>query len=137
MSVSLEIPSGPTSGSASTARGKIQQAAQQFEAILLADVLEKLQKSFSLSEESQDPAHDTLSGLGTQALAGALAARGGIGFSRMLVEHLSASPGNRQLSGQATAIQAAVNAFSALPADKLAARTVSTQIKGFSRSADH
>lgn len=67
---------------------KLGKAAQEFEAILLTSWLEKMNQGFVGSEESQDPAHDTVSSLGTQAIASALAARGGIGIARMLLRQL-------------------------------------------------
>jgi Rod binding domain-containing protein len=67
---------------------KLAKAAQEFEAILLTSWLEKMNQGFVGSEESQDPAHDTVSSLGTQAIASALAARGGIGIAHMLLRQL-------------------------------------------------
>jgi Rod binding domain-containing protein len=67
---------------------KLSKAAREFESILLASWLEKMQQSFG-GAENQDPAHDTISGLGTQAIATALAERGGIGIARMLIKQLS------------------------------------------------
>jgi len=67
---------------------KVQKAAQEFEAILLQSWLEKMNQSFVGSSESQDAAHDTVSSLGTQAIALALAARGGIGIANMLLRQL-------------------------------------------------
>ena len=67
---------------------KLKKAAQEFESILLANWLEKMQHSFVGSSDSQDPAHKTLGSLGTQAVASALAARGGIGIARLLLRQL-------------------------------------------------
>ncbi len=47
-----------------------------------------MNQSFVGSSESQDAAHDTVSSLGTQAIASALAARGGIGIANMLLRQL-------------------------------------------------
>jgi len=69
---------------------KLAKAAREFEAILLQGWLEKMNQSFAGLEKSQDPAHDTLSSLGTQAIAGALAARGGIGIADMILHQLQA-----------------------------------------------
>lgn len=79
---------------------KLKKAAREFEAILLTQWLEKMQQSFSNSEQNQDPAHDTLSSLGTQAVATALAERGGIGISTMLLQHLKASGESRAPASQ-------------------------------------
>jgi len=68
---------------------KLVKAAQEFEAILLSSWLEKLQSSFAGPDDGSDPAHDTLASMGTQAIASALAARGGIGVAKLLLQHLT------------------------------------------------
>jgi len=79
---SLGASSGPQPS------GKLQKSAQEFEAILLQNWLEKMNQSFVGTSESQDAAHDTVSSLGTQAIASALAARGGVGIAAMLLRQL-------------------------------------------------
>lgn len=78
---------------ASAPSGKLRKAAEEFEAIVLATLLEKMQKTFAGVGESQDPAHDTLGSLGTEALAQGLAANGGVGLARMILHQMSRSPG--------------------------------------------
>jgi len=70
---------------------KLVKAAQDFEAILLSSWLEKLQASYAGPDNGSDAAHDTLSSMGTQAIASALAARGGIGIGKLLLEHFAKS----------------------------------------------
>ncbi len=101
MAVSLLPQTNPTptlvtdSSRVASAPSKLTKAAQEFEAILLTSWLEKMNQSFVGSEESQDPAHDTVSSLGTQAIASALSARGGIGIAGMLLRQLQrAQPEN-------------------------------------------
>lgn len=66
---------------------KLVKSAQEFEAMLLQNLMEKM--SHSLGEgSSEDAAHDTLSGLGTQEVAAAIAARGGIGIANLLLSRL-------------------------------------------------
>ena len=103
MAVSFTMPANstvavnPSSPRAPQPPNKLAKAAQEFESILLASWLEKMNQSFVGSEESQDPAHDTVSSLGTQAIASALAARGGIGIAGMLLRQLQpAQPGSRR-----------------------------------------
>ena len=67
---------------------KLERSARVFEAILLQSWLEKMNQSFIGSPDSQDAAHETVSSLGTQAIAAALAARGGIGIAHMLLRQL-------------------------------------------------
>lgn len=80
----------PANNAGAPASPKLAKAAREFEAILLQGWLEKMNQSFAGLEKSQDPAHDTLSSLGTQAIAGALAARGGIGIGNMILHQLQA-----------------------------------------------
>ena len=67
---------------------KLKKSAQEFEAMLLESWMEKMNQSFVGGPESQDAAHDTISSLGTHAIATSMAARGGIGIARMLLRHL-------------------------------------------------
>jgi len=68
--------------------GKLKKLAQEFESILLQSWLENMNHSFVGDSESQDAAHDTVSSLATQAIASALAVRGGIGIAAMLLRQL-------------------------------------------------
>ncbi len=79
---------------------KLAKAAREFEAILLQGWMEKMNQSFAGLEKSQDPAHDTLSSLGTQAIAGALAARGGIGIGNMILHQLQAKSSAADTAGE-------------------------------------
>ncbi len=87
-----------TEGTGAAPSPKLVKAAHEFEAILLQSWLEKMNQSFVGESGSQDPAHDTVSSLGTEAIAQALAARGGIGIAKMIL---------RQLSRQAPATEGA------------------------------
>ncbi len=78
----------PAGGAAAAPSPKLVKAAHEFESILLQSWMEKMNKSFLGTEESQDPAHDTVSSLGTQAIATALSARGGIGITSMILRQL-------------------------------------------------
>lgn len=95
LSISQRLESPATaedSGRAGSPPSKLSKAAREFESILLQNWLEKMNQSFAGSEPSQDAAHDTVSSLGTQAIATALAARGGIGIASMLLRQLQPKP---------------------------------------------
>ena len=69
---------------------KLTKVAQEFEGILLSSWLEEAQKSsLDSSDASQDAGSETLRSLGTQAVAQALAQRGGLGIARMIVHHFA------------------------------------------------
>ncbi len=71
---------------ASAARMKAEKAACDFEAILLSSLLEKLQTTFAGTREDDPSGSGNYAVMGTQALASAMAARGGIGIARMLLQ---------------------------------------------------
>jgi Rod binding domain-containing protein len=69
---------------------KLKKAAQEFEGVLLSSWLEEMQKSsLGSSDTGQDAGAETLRSLGTQAVALALAQRGGLGIAQMIVHHFS------------------------------------------------
>lgn len=69
---------------------KAHKSAVEFESILLASWLEKMQQTIqTLPGDEQDPGADTFQSLGVQAISGALAARGGLGIANMIEKHLS------------------------------------------------
>jgi Rod binding domain-containing protein len=68
---------------------KNEKAARDFEALLLTPVLDSLQKTFAGdSEDAKTPGASDYRSLGTQALAQAIAARGGIGIAQLILRHL-------------------------------------------------
>lgn len=74
------------------ALGKGQKAAHEFEAQLIGTVLESLEKTFaSLPGQEAIAGQDDYNYLGTQALASSLAAGGGFGIAKMILEHLEGS----------------------------------------------
>ncbi len=88
MKVSEAVRAVDAGREVATQPARLVKAACEFEALLLQNLLEKMKQSFVGQEDSQDAAHDTINNLGTQAVAGALVARGGIGIARMLLHQL-------------------------------------------------
>jgi Rod binding domain-containing protein len=74
-------------GSAPLSRGA--KAAREFEANLIGSVLQSLEQTFaSVPGKTDLPGADNYNYMGTQALAGALADRGGFGIAAMITHHL-------------------------------------------------
>jgi Rod binding domain-containing protein len=65
---------------------KAEKAARDFEAVLLGSLLESLQKTFAGTPEDDPSGSSNYGVMGTQALASAMAARGGIGIARMILQ---------------------------------------------------
>jgi Rod binding domain-containing protein len=71
------------------AHKKLRKAAQDFEGILISQLWEHLQTSFSsFGGETPLAGSDTLNSLAIQTLSTALASRGGLGIGKMLVHQL-------------------------------------------------
>jgi len=68
---------------------KLTKAAQDFESVLLANLLENMQSAMSnLSGEPEDAAGDDFKGIGVQQIAKSWAESGGVGIARMILPYL-------------------------------------------------
>jgi Rod binding domain-containing protein len=67
---------------------KLTKVAKQFEGVLLSTLLQEVQKgTLDPSEAGLGAGSDTLRSLGTEAVAEAIAQKGGLGIARMIVNH--------------------------------------------------
>lgn len=83
--VNPRSPAGPIDASAES-----KSAAQQFEALLLSMLFEKMDESFgSLGEKEEEAGAANFRGMGLQAVSSALAAFGGIGIGKMVLPALN------------------------------------------------
>ena len=74
------------------AHKKLRKAAEEFEGILISQLLGEFKVGLSsLSGDSPLAGSDTLNSLAIQTLSGALARRGGLGIGKMLVHQLEPS----------------------------------------------
>jgi peptidoglycan hydrolase FlgJ len=96
--MNLAAPLAPVATRSATpapkADPKAAKAAQDFEAVMLGTLLESLQKSFGGGMDSGALGNAEYATMGTQALATAMAARGGIGIARMVLSQLDKSTGH-------------------------------------------
>ena len=85
----VSLPS-PQAGENSSHPTKIQNAAQQFESLLIGQILKSMQEASSsgwLGEEDQ--AGQAAMGLAQEQFAQALASRGGLGLARLITKGLT------------------------------------------------
>jgi peptidoglycan hydrolase FlgJ len=77
---------------------KIHDAAQQFEALLIGEMLKSARESGSwgLTEDESDPGQDSLSGMAESQFANALARSGGLGLSHMVEQSVSQQAGTQK-----------------------------------------
>lgn len=76
----------PTAATAETReKNRLTDAAQQFEAVFLQDLLEAFQQQSSDDGEEKSPGSDTMSSFGTEAVAKAISKEGGMGIAKQIV----------------------------------------------------
>jgi Rod binding domain-containing protein len=88
----IEAAAAPVSGTEQPAAAKLRKHATEFEGMLLTELMKKMQQTFAQTEASdddKDPASETISGIGTQALAQALASRNVLGIGAMVAKSLA------------------------------------------------
>jgi Rod binding domain-containing protein len=96
----------------SPAANKLRQAAGEFEAMLLASLWKSMKSTFSSDDDSDDPAHETLSDMGMQAISGAVGKAGGLGLGKLILKHLEPLLPHSQ-NGRTASSTGKASAFSA------------------------
>jgi Rod binding domain-containing protein len=82
-------------------RTELADAAQQFEAMLLQEMLKPMRTdntdgAWSSDEKSSDSGEDTINGFGVEAVATAIAKSGGLGIARQVIQQVTAEHNSRQ-----------------------------------------
>jgi len=70
---------------------KLEQSVSDFQGILLSQCIQKMQETFASPGEVSDPASESFSGMGAQALGAALARNDALGIRKMLLHSLEAA----------------------------------------------
>jgi Rod binding domain-containing protein len=84
MNLSISAPAAlPNSHPAE--KTKAEKAARDFEAVLLGSLLSSLQKTFAGTPGGNSSENSNYAAMGTQALASAMAARGGLGIAQLIL----------------------------------------------------
>ena len=92
MNISSDISSQPTTVLEGQKQAKLADAAQQFEATMLQELLKPMQhgqSSWGGEEKSDDSASDTISSFGTEAIAKAISQGGGFGIAKQIVSKVT------------------------------------------------
>jgi|SRR5215469_5863357 len=88
MKIDADYTSQPAAAAEGQKQAKLIDAAQQFEAMMLQELLKPLrhgQSSWGGEEKGDDPAADTISSFGTEAIANAISKGGGFGIAKQIV----------------------------------------------------
>src|ERR1700760_4553016 len=87
-----EITSQPATAADVQKQAKLVDAAQQFEATMLQELLKPLQSgqsSWGGEESGEDTASNTISSFGTEAVAKAISKGGGFGIAKQIVSKVT------------------------------------------------
>ena len=91
MKITSDFSSQVSTGTEKQKNSKLADAAQQFEAMLMQEMLKPMragQNDWS-GEKSDDSAADTISTFGTEAVAKAISKGGGLGIARQVVRQIT------------------------------------------------
>jgi flagellar protein FlgJ len=92
MKIGADITSEPATAAEVQKQAKLVDAAQQFEATMLQELLKPMQhgqSSWGGEEKSDDTGSDTLSSFGTEAIAKAISKGGGFGIAKQIVSKVT------------------------------------------------
>src|ERR1700722_15559202 len=92
MKISPDVTSQSTTDVEGQKQAKLVDAAQQFEAAMLQELLKPMQHgqdSWGGEAKSDDSASDTISSFGTEAIAKAISKGGGFGIAKQIVAKVS------------------------------------------------
>ena len=91
MKIGADHTSQPATAAEAQKQAKLVDAAQQFEATMLQELLKPMQhgqSSWGGEEKSDDTASDTISSFGTEAIAKAISKGGGFGIAKQIVSKI-------------------------------------------------
>ena len=92
MKIGLDVTSQSAPAMEGQKQAKLVDAAQQFEATMLQELLKPMQhgeNSWGDEKASDDSASDTISSFGTEALAKAISKSGGFGIAKQIVSKVT------------------------------------------------
>lgn len=69
---------------------KLVQAAQQFEAVMLGELMKPLSKGTAIGDDAEEASANPMQSYGMEAMAGALARSGALGFASKMVHSVEA-----------------------------------------------
>jgi peptidoglycan hydrolase FlgJ len=98
MNINPDLSSQPAPALEAQKQAKLIDAAQQFEATMLQELLKPMQHgqdSWGGDEKSDDATFDTLSSFGSETMAKAISKGGGFGIARQVVSQITSERQNK------------------------------------------
>jgi|GEM_PF-5684704 len=74
------------SGQSDLRHRKLVEASQQFEAVMLGELMKPLSHGSAIGEDAEDSSPNAMQSYGVEAMAGALAKSGALGFAAKMVK---------------------------------------------------
>jgi Rod binding domain-containing protein len=101
MMIQGAIPAQTTANNESNNPVRLADAAQQFEGMLLQEMLKPMRTgdtdgAWSSEEQSSDSGEDTINSFGVEAVATAIAKGGGLGIARQVIQQVTAEHNKMQ-----------------------------------------
>lgn len=92
MNITFDSVSQTSAATTVQSRSKLADAAQQFEAMLLQEMLKPMRSEDGgwTGEANKDGASDTITSFGTEAVAKAISKSGGLGIAKQVIRQVSA-----------------------------------------------
>ena len=95
MMIQGAIPAQTTANNDSKNQARLTDAAQQFEGMLLQEMLKPMRtgssdETWSSEEQGSDGSEETINSFGVQAVATAIAKGGGLGIARQVIQQVTA-----------------------------------------------
>jgi Rod binding domain-containing protein len=94
MNITLENTTATAASAADASkRSKLADAAQQFEAMMLQELLKPMRRGEDdlSGNKSEDNSFETMASFGTESVAKAISQSGGLGLARQVIQQLSAA----------------------------------------------
>ena len=97
MRIDADVSSQTTTGMSKQQNAKLVDAAQQFEAMLMQEMLKPMRKGEDSwgEDKDNDSASDTISSFGTEAVAKAISKGGGLGIAKQVIRQVTQEHENR------------------------------------------
>ena len=92
MKISPDVTSQPATAAEGRKQAKLVDAAQQFEATMLQELLKPMQhgqSNWGGEAKSDDSASDTISNFGSEAVAKAISKGGGFGIAKQIISKVT------------------------------------------------
>lgn len=98
VSLGAVVDTQPGATSNALRHTKLVQAAQQFEAVMMGELMKPLGSGAAIGEDSDENSSNPMQSYGVEAMAGALARSGALGFADKMVKSVESHEQKRSIN---------------------------------------